>query len=109
VVWGNGYAGTVDLLCEINGEPWIVDFKTGQNIWPSAEIQVSAYKEAITDIPNIKLGILQLGYWRTKTKYKFTEIKDKYDLFLAAKRIWQNDQEGVEPKQKDYPMELKLA
>jgi len=55
------YAGTLDYLCKIKGELWLIDFKTSQSVWPSHEIQVSAYKHAIPEKVD-KLGILQLGY-----------------------------------------------
>jgi hypothetical protein len=114
VVWGEGYAGTVDMLCEIEGKKYIVDLKTSQYIWPSHELQVSAYLHALP--PEIDTdesfpphcAILQLGYRLNKNKYKFTEIEDNYQEFLAAKLIWAKEQKGVEPKQKDYPLEIKL-
>jgi hypothetical protein len=102
-----GYAGTVDLICKIGKEYWLIDFKTSQNVWPEYELQVSAYKHALKN-KKIKLAILQLGYRRNKSSYKFTEIEDKFDLFLAAKQIWANECANVEPKKKDYPSSLLL-
>lgn len=109
------YAGMVDLFCTIDGVPWLIDLKTSPNIWPSHMLQVSAYREADTPIIEksvmraSKLGILQLGYKRNKTKkYKFTEVDDKYAEFLAARLIWINETKGVVPKQKDYPLTLQL-
>ena len=114
-VWGDGYAGTVDLLCRIDGIKYIVDFKTSAYIWPSHELQVSAYKAALKlEAPpmlpeeEIKLAILQVGYKLNKKRFKFTEIDDQYKEFLAAKLIWAKEQKGVEPHQKDYPMSVKL-
>jgi len=117
VVWNDkdNYAGTVDLLAVIDNKVWLIDFKTSQNIWPSHEIQIAAYKHAlknkdfrIKDVSKIRLAILQIGYKRNKKSYKFTEIEDKFDLFLAAKAIWANDHNTEKPSQKDYPVELKL-
>lgn len=117
-----GYAGMVDFACKIKagkygrteytGGIYIIDFKTSQNIWPSHELQISAYRHGHTELPvplpECKLGILQLGYYRNKNRYKFTEIEDKYNQFLAAKTIWLNETKGVEPKQKDLPLSIKL-
>lgn len=126
VVWNDefNYAGTVDLLCRINGEIWLIDLKTSQNIWPEYELQVSAYKHAlledklnvlnnispkeVLDWANLKLGILQIGYRRNKNVWKFTEIEDKFDLFQSALKIWHNENAGVEPKAKDLPLKIKL-
>lgn len=117
-----GYAGMVDFVCEIKagkygrdeytGGKYLIDFKTSQYIWPSHELQVSAYRRAETKLPvnlaECKLAILQLGYKKNKKHYKFTEIEDKYDQFLAAKTIWANETKGIEPKQKDYPLSISL-
>ena len=103
-----GYAGTIDLLCEIEGQEWLIDFKTGQNIWPSYEMQVSAYRRALSEWQGIRMAILQVGYKRNKNAYKFTEVADKYELFLAGKKIWANECEGQSPKQRDYPMSVSL-
>ena len=102
-----GYAGTIDLICGINDKIYIIDFKTSQNIWPSHELQVSAYKHAYREKID-KLAILQLGYKKKKKRYKFTEVDDQFDLFLAAKQIWEKETKGVQPKQKDYPLSIKL-
>jgi hypothetical protein len=110
-VWGDGYAGTVDLLCEIDGHLYLVDFKTSQSIWPSMEIQVSAYKHALEDqaaAVGAKLAILQVGYRLNKKRYKFTEVEDHFNEFLAAKVIWAKETKGVQPHQKDYPLRVRL-
>lgn len=104
-----GFAGTVDFICKIDGQLWIVDFKTSQYIWPSYEIQVAAY--AHTDgieVPH-KLAILQLGYKRNKKRYKFTEVSDQFDLFQAAHRIWKKENPNSKPFVADYPMEISLG
>lgn len=101
------YAGTVDLLCEIDKEVWLIDFKTSQSVWSEYELQVSAYKHAMSKKID-KLGILQVGYKKNKAKWKMNEVEDKFPLFQAAQQIWANEQEGVTPKQKDYPVSVQL-
>ncbi len=125
VVWNEKYhyAGTVDLLVKIARkvklkgggsktivETWLIDLKTSPEIWPSFELQVSAYKHADSSLPrNVKLGILQLGYKRNKfKKWKFTEIKDQFPLFLSVRKIWAKETAGQRQMQKDYPLELRL-
>ena len=100
------YAGTIDLICEIKGEPWIIDFKSSQDIWPSHKIQLSAYREALGN--KHRIGVLQVGYKRNKNRYKFTEIEPCYNLFEAAYTIWKSENNGVQPSQKDYPLTLSL-
>lgn len=114
VVWGAGYAGTVDILCEIGGKTYIVDLKTSQYIWPSHELQVSAYLHALPPERDTEesfpphLAILQLGFRLNKKRYKFTEIDDQYDLFLAARKIWEKENKDKKPYQKDYPLEVSI-
>lgn len=103
-----GYAGTLDLKCRINGEVCIVDHKTSSAIYPSHEIQLSSYKHADGNEDVTKMYILQLGYKLNKNRYKFTEIDDQFDIFLATKQLWHNENKNVVPKQKDYPLSLKL-
>jgi hypothetical protein len=103
----DNYAGMLDLLCTIKGEQYIIDFKTSQYIWPSHEIQIASYREALG--LQCKMAVLQLGYRLNKKKYKFTEIQDKYYLFLAAKQIWAEECSKTIPLQKDYPLILRLS
>lgn len=117
-VWNDdyGYAGTVDFVCVIDDELWLIDFKTSKEVWPSHIIQVSAYKHTkeiqeimkLNNFKEIKLSILQLGYKKNKLGYKPNDIEDEFDLFLAAKTIWAKETDGQKPKQKDYPVSISL-
>ena len=113
------YAGTADLIYKIGEEYRLIDLKTSQNIWPSHEIQVSAYRECIINGENgfqklpptadLKLGILQLGYKLNKRHFKFNEIEPQFDLFIAAQKIWQKEAGNQSPKQRDYNIILSPA
>jgi len=102
------YAGTLDLIAKIDDQVYIIDFKTSQNIHLSHQAQLSSYLHC-DGIKADKLGILQIGYRRNKSLYKFTEIPDRFDLFLAAKTIWANENEGKQPPQREYPRIIKLG
>jgi len=122
-VFGENYAGTLDRIYRIDGQIWIVDLKTGQNIWKDMSLQVGSYSHAKIDYEklgiteeewkNRKLAILQLGYkkYRTpgKSKYKFTEIEDRYDLFEMAYKVWEEENPKSKPKQRDFPLVIKSA
>jgi len=108
VVWGDGYAGTVDIKYhKKDGRIGILDLKSGQYIWPEYELQLSAYKHAHPDQIDF-LEILQVGYKRNQKRYKLTEIEDKFPLFLAARQIWLNETAGQKPLQRDYPLSISL-
>ena len=104
------YAGTIDWLCEINGETWLIDFKTSQSIWTEYELQLSAYKKSLeaAGYQIDKVAILQLRYKLNKKHWKLTEIPDKFDLFLHARAIWEEEHGNEKPKVKDYPLTIKL-
>jgi hypothetical protein len=100
------YAGMIDIVAKVDGQRYIIDLKTSQNVWPSHRLQVSAYNKSFGG--ENKLAILQIGYRRNKDQYKFNEIDDCFDLFLAARQIWEAENKDTEPKQRDYPLEVKL-
>lgn len=114
----HGYAGTIDFIAKIGEEYWVIDFKTSQQVWPSHELQLAAYREALKEAENcpealmnvpvskIRLAVLQVGYRRSKQGFKWNEIEDKFDLFLAAKTIWAHEHGGEQPTRKDYPVVL---
>lgn len=109
--------GTADWICRLTNrttgvvEMWLIDFKTSKQIWREYELQLSAYRELLTngenpikarnsngtetddvvDLTGLKAGILQLGYDRNKAGYKFTEIADAFPLFKVAQQIWKRE------------------
>ena len=48
-----GYAGTVDLICIINDERWLIDFKFGNAIYDSYWLQLEAYAQCVGGIDRI--------------------------------------------------------
>lgn len=101
------YAGTVDMRLKVGEETWIVDLKTGSYIWPSHELQLSAYKH-FPGFENDKIFILQIGYNKTKKGYKLTEIEDKFQLFLNTQQIHNAETATVQPKTYEFPIIITL-
>jgi hypothetical protein len=103
------FAGTVDIkaLRIADNTTGIIDCKTSLDIYPSHQMQVSAYRKAEgADWA----ALLQLNYRRNKTKkWKFTQVPDKFELFAATRKIWAEETAGVEPLQRDFPMSLTLS
>ena len=67
-------AGTCDLVCEIEGELWIVDFKTSNSIQTTYELQTAIYSECYEECFGKKAdrqGIL----WLKSKKHKPAEGK----------------------------------
>lgn len=101
------HAGTIDYVCEIDGEPWIIDFKTGASVYSSYECQLTAYRIALGI--DARLGVLQLGVKRNSLKkWKLTEVYYQPELWEAVYKIWEKETKGIQPLQRDYPLEIKL-
>lgn len=105
VTSNHGYAGTIDLVCEIDGDMWIIDFKTG-SIKPEHGLQLAAYAEAWAehnDWVRPRRGILQLTP-DLKRGWRFKEFDDNNDfgVFMAHKEIfdWQLAHNPIKPPAK---------
>lgn len=118
------YAGTIDWIAKLTHKEtnevssWIIDFKTSQQVWPSHELQLNAYKRTIEngenevkdlDVSNIRMAILQVGYRKNKAGWKFTEIENDFDMFLTAQKIWKKEHGDEKPSKRDYPIVLSPA
>lgn len=84
-----GYAGTADLVCTLNNELWLIDFKTSKAIYDEYGLQVRAYGYAYEEMTGkrVRTAILQLGL-PTKKGWKFREKKEPMNVFLAHKKIF---------------------
>ena len=91
-----GYAGTLDLLVKINGFelPTLIDIKTGKDIYPEAQLQVSAYRVACEE-QGTKLDSTGILLLMEDGTYKFELGKDKFAGFLACKTLWETLNEDL--------------
>lgn len=91
-----GYAGTFDLLARFkkSGRVFILDIKTGKDIYEDYYLQLSAYKQALKEVEGIDadMGIVLLSTGangKPTGKYKFQEADYCFDQFLSAKSLWE--------------------
>ena len=65
------YGGTVDCYCVLDGEPVLLDFKTGRSIYPEYFVQLAAYAQLLREqgFPVQELRVLRLGgeSWEEKS------------------------------------------
>ena len=68
------YAGTLDFRCVLDGEKYIIDFKTSKRIYPEMLLQLASYKHAYEylhpDDKGYKVGILRLDKYDKKFDWK---------------------------------------
>ena len=109
-IWNDDplYAGTLDYKCIIQGEKWIIDFKTSKSIYPSAKVQLSAYNHSDNGGKD-KAAILHLGN-TTKKKYSFLEIdQDKYfKEFLITHKMFNVFYPNAAPNSEKFPEKFDL-
>jgi len=48
-VYGNGWAGTLDIDCMLDDKRYIIDLKTSKSFYPEHRYQVAAYRIAVED------------------------------------------------------------
>lgn len=116
----HGYAGTADFVCNINDEPWVIDWKTSKGIYESHKIQVTSYQNAIREMYGItpKRGILHLnplvkdGYsFITEEKMTIKDNPITIDDFLLVLKMYKMLNGGKLPEPDlvtKYPDTLRL-
>ncbi len=122
-----GYAGTVDIVCEIAGEIWLIDIKTGNDVYDSAYLQVAAYahawnqqhpEQAVQRIGALHLrartrgkkeGKLQGEGWRVDEPEE--DIEYLFGKFMSVFEVFKYVNRGrkMEPLTNSYPNEISLT
>lgn len=108
-------AGTCDIVCEINGEVWIIDLKTSNAIQSTYEIQTSIYKKCYEECYNQKVartGVLWLksssrgpdksGKKIQGKNWNLIEPERKYELNIEIFKALQMLFELENPKHKPF-------
>ncbi len=103
-------AGTLDLLAKVNGSIYVLDIKTGKDIYQEAFLQTSAYKSILeeTGTKTDGVGILLLkedGSYKFETRIDIElEIKAFYackDLYIGLHKE-DLKYEVIKPSQRNY-------
>ena len=121
-----GCGGTIDLVCEINGERWLIDFKTSGDIYDNHYVQLATYavmwNEAYPDERIERIGCLHL---RAKTRgpsrdgkniqglgWKLEEPSESpselYEIFKHVKTLWHRLNPNGKPANVVLPARLKI-
>ena len=115
-------AGTCDLVCEIDGEVWIIDFKTSNNLQTTYELQTAIYTECYKECFNKmadRQGILWLksskrGPKEGKMQGKGWEMfeskrthKENIDIFLTVKKLFDLENPKHKPSFTEFKTTVK--
>lgn len=122
-----GYGGTIDRVCVINGEVWMIDYKSSKYIWKSHYLQVSSYialwnrmypeykiqrwglmhLRSATKGPS-KTGSIQGRGWKIEEAPKERTWHDYYRTFDHTKAIWNEENPNYVPKNETFPDFLQI-
>jgi len=115
-------AGTCDLVCEIDGELWIVDFKTSNSLQTTHELQTSVYAQCYEECFGKKAdrqGILWLKSKRKKPikgkmqgkGWEMAEPKrsheENIDIFNTVKKLFDLENPNHAPLFTEFRTQVK--
>ena len=118
------YAGTADLLVEMDGKTILIDIKTSNALHKNYHLQLAAYAKAMEEQKGIKIdgtsilwlksytkgpskkkGVFQGKGWQLK---EVNEIDSNFDLFMTIYKLYNLENPTVEPIYNSYPTTLKI-
>lgn len=102
------YAGTLDFVARINGEPTIFDWKSGNYLGNQEKLQMIAYMHMV-DVKKAKL-IWMPAKKPNKKGYRIIDVdfsEAGMELFLATKKIFDMEHKD-KPKVLTLPIETSL-
>lgn len=116
IVWSEkyGYAGQCDGIADIGGYKFIVDFKTGKDIYDGYKLQAAAYHNAYQEMTGETLdGVLILALAaRTKKGWKEEiiggdDLKYFFDGFVLHKKLFDWSRPDFKPEVECFPATFK--
>lgn len=81
-------AGRLDYICKINGETWLIDYKSGKEIYKESGIQLAFYKHALHENHTIKIQHTGVVLCMDTGEYVFKETNDTIEEFRHIREIW---------------------
>jgi len=93
----HGYAGTLDLLCKLDGKETVVDFKTSKDFYAGYGKQIAAYKFACVEMKlcgsDANIGVLRIDKETGMPEYKdySKDFLRKLDSFVKLTAFYYAD------------------
>lgn len=121
-----GFGGTIDLICKINGQIWLIDYKTSNAVHKTHELQIAAYAVAWNEL-NPQYTIERTGILWLKAATRGEDKKGEklqgqgwqlkefdrpypvaFELFKHTQAIWLEENPNYKPRNLIYPSTFKL-
>jgi len=91
------FGGTIDCLGTINGELWLIDFKTSKGIFPEMMIQAVAYRQLLIEHGHNIAQTIILRIGRTEDEgfedRRVNDIAKRWEIFLHCLEIYRLQKE----------------
>lgn len=117
-----GFGGTIDMICKINGKTYLIDYKSGNSVYESHFLQISAYRKAWENL-NMQYPIDELGILHLKAQTR-KEVEGKiqgkgwkldqpetpgsdFEYFEYCQKLWKRANPNAYPKILEYPLRFK--
>jgi len=120
------FGGTIDIICMMNNERWLIDHKTSNYIHKTHELQIAAYAMAWNELnpqyPIQRTGILWLKSstrgadksgksiqgenWQLKEFNR--PYQEAFELFKHTQAIWNEENPNYKPKNLTYRCSYQL-
>lgn len=120
------YAGTMDFLCKVGDETWLLDFKTSNHVGLSYNLQLAAYGKALEELKEIKADRHAVLWLKASTRSKKFDLKKgicqgegwqlvfdpdpvkSFEIFEHVHAIYRTLNPKIEPYTRSYPTEIHL-
>lgn len=117
------YAGTIDLVVEIDSKLWILDMKTTNSLHTTNDLQLAAYKEAWDEFHDRKIDNYGILWLKSKSR-KINKDKmqgngwalvqsersheENFDIFSKTYDIFKIENPISKPIFQQYPNSIKI-
>ena len=119
------YAGTCDLVIEMDGVKWLLDIKTSNSLYVSYDLQLSAYAQAWNELYEEKIdkiGVIWLKSSKRGEDKKNEKIQgkgweiyeperaieDNLKLFEYIHELYKLEHPNVKPTSEHFPLEIQI-
>jgi ATP-dependent exoDNAse (exonuclease V) beta subunit len=89
-----GYAGTIDAIGNTSNGQVVIDWKTGNALYPEHSFQVAAYARALSEIydsPTPQAWVIRLGKRKIEVESrKIIDVDTPFQSFRAALYLWRS-------------------
>ena len=89
-----GYAGTIDAIGSLSNGQVVIDWKTGNALYPEHSFQVAAYAQALAEVTGSETPqawVIRLGKRKPEVEpRKILDIETPFRSFRAALYLWRS-------------------